>query len=177
MKKIIRHTLWYFYYLYDRIKCKPSKNSVKEIDNRLSIQLADEINQQKCEKFIIFATYEKEPDDEYLKYFISMVDHSLVIIINNTNKNKYDVMKKNGFVVWVDRPNFGRDIASYKLGVRSVLRVKCNQIKDITLLNDSLYILKSKFFNFFKIEFSEDVLAHSYSTVPHPYAPTSYGFG
>lgn len=170
MKKIIRNVLWYFYYIYDRIKCMPIKNSVIEIDNRLSIQLADKINQQKCEKVIVFATYEKEPDDEYLKYFISMVDQSLVIIINNTNKHEYGVKKKNGFVLWVDRPNFGRDISSYKLGIRSVLRAKCNQIKDISLLNDSLYILKSKFFNFFEIEFSEDVLAHSYSTVPRPHA-------
>ena len=170
MKKIIRNIAWYSYYLYDRVKCLPSKNSVKEIDNKLATLLANEIDEKKFEKVIIFATYEKELSDEYIKYFLPMVDHSLTVIINNTIKHEFGVESKDGSVIWVNRPNFGRDIASYKLGVRSVLRSQRNHIKDLTLINDSLYILKSKFFDFFTIEFSDDVLAHSYSTLPRPHA-------
>lgn len=170
MKKIIRNIAWYSYYLYDRMKCLPSENSVKEIDNKLSTLLANAIDEKKFEKVIIFATYEKEPSDEYIKYFLSKVDHSLTVIINNTIKHEFGVERKDESVIWVNRPNFGRDIASYKLGIRSVLRSKCHPIKDLSLINDSLYILKSKFFDFFTIEFSDDVLAHSYSTLPRPHA-------
>jgi hypothetical protein len=152
------------------VKCLPSENSVKEIDNKLSTLLANAIDEKKFEKVIIFATYEKELSDEYIKYFLSMVNHSLTVIINNTIKHEFGVERKDESVIWVNRPNFGRDIASYKLGVRSVLRSNCNHIKDLSLINDSLYILKSKFFDFFTIEFSDDVLAHSYSTLPRPHA-------
>jgi hypothetical protein len=170
MKIIIRNVVWYFYYLYDRIKCQPSKNSARAIDDRLSNQIEIEIAQARPQKVIIFAAYEKERDDDYIEYFISMVEHSLVIIINNTSNHEYGVEKKNRSVIWVNRPNFGRDIAAYKLGIRSVVSAKCKHIKDLSLINDSLYILKSSFFDFFTIEFSEDVLVHSYSSVPRPHA-------
>lgn len=170
MKKIIRNIVWHFYYLYDRIKCWPNKNSVEAIDNRLSKQITFEIAQAAPEKIIIFATYEKARTDDYIEYFLSMIESSLVIIINNTSSKAYEVEKQNKSVIWVNRPNFGRDISSYKLGIRSAVRVKNKQIKDLALINDSLYILKSKFFEFFNIEFSEDILAHSYSTVPRPHA-------
>lgn len=170
MKKLIRNVAWYFYYLYDRTRCLPKKNSVEAIDNRLSRQITLEIEQAAPEKVIIFATYEKARDDRYIDYFLSMVENSLVIIINNTSNNEYDVEKQNRSVIWVNRPNFGRDISSYKLGIRSVVSSKCKTIKDVSLINDSLYILKSRFFGFFTIDFPEDVFAHSFSTAPRPHA-------
>jgi hypothetical protein len=169
MKKIIRNIVWYFYYLYDRIKCWPNKSSVEAIDNRLSKQITLEIAQAAPKKIIIFATYEKVRNDPYIEYFLSMIESSLVIIINNTSNKKYEVETQNRSVIWVNRPNFGRDISSYKLGIRSVVRAKSKQIKDLALINDSLYILKSNFFEFFNIEYPEDILAHSYSTEPRPH--------
>jgi len=169
MKKLIRNIIWYCYYVYDSFKCTPHKGKVKRIDNEIAENVSKCIARRKPKKIIIFAAYGKKPDDEYISFFLQGVGHALTIVINNTEENKCGVEYFGESLIWVNRPNFGRDIAAYKLGIHSVVKSELKSIEDLALVNDSSFILKESFFNFFKDNFPEDVLAHSYSQTPFPH--------
>jgi len=165
-----RNILWRCYYVYDLLKCAPHKNKVKITDHEIAEKVSKCVVQRNPEKIIIFAVYEKKLDDEYISFFLKSVGHALTIVINNTDQNKYGVEHFDKSLIWVNRPNFGRDIAAYKLGVHSVVLSDLKSLEDLSLINDSWYILKASLFNFFRDNFPEDVLAHSFSQRPYPHA-------
>lgn len=170
MKKLMRNIIWYCYYVYDLLRCVTHKGKVRIADLELLTKVSTFVAQRNPKKVIIFAAYEKKPDDPYISFFLEGVGDALTIVINNTDRDKYGVDCLSESLIWVNRPNFGRDIAAYKLGIHSVLLSDLIGIEDVSLVNDSFFILRRSFFNFFRDDFPEEVLAHSYSQTPFPHA-------
>lgn len=170
MNTIVKKFLWFCYYVYDLLKCAPKKNTVHEIDAKITQRLSKAISDKNPEQIIIFATYEKNVSDEYISYFLANLKDKFVVIINNTNIGEFGIECEVDNYIWVNRPNFGRDISCYAVGINSVVLAESRNIKDVCLINDSVYILKTSFFDFFNHEFRSDILAHSFSVNPYPHA-------
>ena len=161
--------LWLCYYILDRLRCAPLQKKVGQIDTNIVKELSKIISEKKLRKIIIFSCYEKDITDEYINHFLKNVEDIFVIFINNTEKKEYGLTHVENNFLWIDRPNYARDVGGYKVGISAAVLSKNHILEDISFTNDSVYILRSDFYDFFRKKFSEDIMGHSYSVKPYPH--------
>lgn len=169
MKKIIRNILWRLYYYYDRLKFKKHQAHISNIDSEISLDVSRRISNLGVKRIVLFATYKKNINHDYLKYFFDKIKSAHIIVLNNCERNEYGVEFSNEKLTWVNRPNFGRDIGAYKVGLSCILNARNLKLEDITFLNDSIFLLNDEIFQFFDAEFDADILGHSFSNSPTPH--------
>jgi len=170
MKTLLLRLLWFSYFCYDYLSCIPSFKRIRDIDSKLSIKLSNYLRANKTKtNIVIFACYEKDLKDDYINYFISKLKDCQLIIINNSNENKPSISEVGKRVVWINRPNFSRDIGAYRLGISACKRSKLKPSDTITLTNDSFFVLKDSFFDFLVSPLQSEVIGHSFSSSPEPH--------
>lgn len=170
MKNTIKNILWYIYYLWDMVKCLRKRNTTRTIDAQLASEIVEHLKKiGACDTIIIFACYEKQRNDIYFKHFVEKNTGKVIIFINNTNIERYAVEAIGDGNVWVNRPNFMRDIGAYKVGVTAIHMLQSKALQQVVLINDSVYILRDELYNFLNYNGGTDVLGHSYSTTPYPH--------
>lgn len=170
--RLIRSTAWWFYYAYDYIRCAPSFKRTNENDQQVVNIINDELGEllTNTDKIIIYATYLKNFKDPYLTQALEKLPQdAIVIFINNGPIVSDKLIKLSERHFWVNRTNVGRDICAYSVGLTAIDSVKENENWDITLINDSVFLLENEAYDFFHGDLSVDVLSHTVSEHPRPH--------
>lgn len=169
MKKIIKHILWRLYYYYDLMKFQKHQAYINNIDSEISLDVSRRISKLDTKRILLFATYKKNINHRYLKYIFDKIKLAHIIVLNNCETNEYGVEFSDEKLTWVNRPNFGRDIGAYKVGLSCILNAKNLKLEDVTFLNDSIFLMNDEIFQFFDTDFDADILGHSFSNSPTPH--------
>lgn len=170
MKSIIKALLWKLYYYIDYVKCRPHFSKVIKADDALCSEMVEMLESINLSgSVVIIATYNKSSRSSYINYLISKLKYGVVVVVNNSDSQTYnsEIIEEN--VIWVDRPNYLRDIGAYRLAVKAISQLKNAKLNRIVLMNDSFYVLREDFFKHISQPFEEDVIAHSFSENPTPH--------
>lgn len=170
MKRFIRGLLWKAYYYFDFVNCLPHFSKVRQVDNALSSEIIRKLQHLKfVGSVVVIATYNQSSQSRYINYLISKLNTQLVIVVNNTDSGYYksEIVREN--VIWVDRPNYLRDIGAYRLAVKAICQLQITGLERVILMNDSIYVLREDFFKHILQPFEEDVVSHSFSENPAPH--------
>lgn len=170
MKSIIRELLWKTYYYIDYLKCRPHFSEVMQVDDALCSEMVERLQHINfLGSAVIVATYNKSRWSKYINYLISKLNDRPVIVVNNSSAGCYKLEIIGDDVIWVDRPNYLRDIGAYRLAVKALCQLQNAGLNRIVLMNDSFYVLREDFFTHISQSFEEDVVSHSFSEIPTPH--------
>ena len=170
MKSIIRELVWKAYYYIDYLKCRPHFSEVMQVDDALCSEMVERLQNINCiGSALIIATHNKLRQSNYINYLISKLNDRPVIVVNNTSTGHYKSEMIGDNVVWVDRPNYLRDIGAYRLAVKAICQLQNEELNRVVLMNDSFYVLREDFFKHISHPFEEDVVSHSFSEYPTPH--------
>jgi hypothetical protein len=140
------------------------------LDDGLCLEVVEKLQDiDLSESVVILATYNKSPESPYINYLLSKLGGQSIIAINNTNDEHFNTKIIKDNIIWVDRPNYLRDIGAYRLGLKAICLNQKIKPNKIILMNDSYYILREEFFDQIAQAFDGDVVAHSFSTKPMPH--------
>jgi len=170
MKSLIIELLWKAYYYFDYLNCLPHFSEVRQVDDTLCTEIFNKLHSINFDRsIVILATFNKSNQSQYINYLLSKLKDQPVIVVNNNSFGIYKSEIINENVIWVDRPNYLRDIGAYRLAISAICRFQNTRLGRVILMNDSFYVLREDFFQHISKTFEEDVVSHSFSEKPVPH--------